>query len=620
MLKLLTLFVGTLAVHSTLALRTVSQHANSETKTQKRKNIVLILTDDQSIDTFDQRRFLPRINKHLVDEGLFIENFFAPVSVCCPSRVSLLRTHLAHSHNITFVNSPWGGYNVFNEYGYINHHLPDFLQQADYNTFYVGKYMNEHSVKNCESKPVSGWTGSDFLVDPHTYDYWEPAISHDNGPAIIYNNTYSTDLIRDLALKRLEQALTANEEGEDRSEPFFLGIAPIAPHSWISATPDFPDEDTGIPDVKSIRMDIPPAHPRHARLFTDVQAPRVPSWNKQGGVSWVKNLPELNATNEAYLDEFYRGRLRALQAVDELVEKVVERLREAGKLDDTYIFYTADNGYSFGRHRRQPGKTLAFEEDIRVPFIVRGPGVPKGTVNTISSHSMVDLSATILDIAGADTDYVHDGLPIPITEDSRSEVIHKPSRHAIQEYWVLGVQEGFYSGGQFVNTTYRNVRVHDQTAKGNFSHSYSVWCTGERELYDLVKDPYQLNNLLADLNSVGPFAPFDTRFNTKSKAVLSPALRRLVNRLDGLMLVLKTCKGATCTNPYKALFPDFDAVGEISTFDEALDARFDSYFDQLPRVHFSTCALGFQSRFEQPEWNPTLAYGYQGSQFITQGF
>ncbi|KAM0753492.1 putative arylsulfatase precursor [Meredithblackwellia eburnea MCA 4105] len=584
-----------------LALVLAALVAHSVGELQKRKNIILFLTDDQDITTLDDRRYLPHISKHLRDEGTVFEHFTAPVSVCCPSRVSLLRNQYAHNHNVTFVTSPWGGWNIFNEYGYVHHTLPDFLRQQDYNTFYVGKYMNEHTVDNCASKPVSGYNGSDFLVDPYTYDYINPAISHDNQPAVIYRDTYSTDLIRDLSLKRLNQAL------DDEDRPFFLGIAPIACHSWINT------------DLANITSDIPLAHHRHARLFTDVQAPRVESWNKQGGVSWVKDLPELNSTVEAYLDEFYRGRLRALQPVDELVDQVVERLRAAGQLNNTYIFYTADNGYSFGRHRRQPGKTLSFEEDVRVPFIVRGPGVPKGKVNTLSSHSIVDLSATILDIAGAQTDYESDGKPIPITEESSKDVTHRTSRHSIQEYWVLGVTEGFWAQGVYENNTYRNIRVHDETEKGNFTFSYSVWCTGERELYDLEKDPYQTNNILADLNSLGRFAPFDSRFNTKSKPVLTPALQRIATRLDSLTLVLKTCKGETCANPWKALFPDFSLTGgEISSLSQGLETRFDEYFTNLPRVEFSTCALGYQSRLEKPEWTPELAYGHNGGSFVIQ--
>lgn len=138
------------------------------------------MTDDQDVGTLTKPHFLPRINKYLIDEGVVYDNFFTPVSICCPSRASLFRTQLGHNHNISFVSAPWGGWELFNKYGYVHHTLPDFLQQAGYDTYYTGKLMNEHSVDNCERLPVSGFNSSDFLVDPYTYDYWHPAFSRDS--------------------------------------------------------------------------------------------------------------------------------------------------------------------------------------------------------------------------------------------------------------------------------------------------------------------------------------------------------------------------------------------------------------------------------------------------------
>ena len=130
------------------------------------------MTDDQDKSTLAKDYYLPLINKYLVNEGVLYDNFFAPVrarrgltdtqadlqvSVCCPSRVSLLRAQYAHNHNITFVSAPWGGWDVFNQQGYVGQTLPDFLQQAGYNTYYTGKFMNDHTEKNCESLPVSGY-------------------------------------------------------------------------------------------------------------------------------------------------------------------------------------------------------------------------------------------------------------------------------------------------------------------------------------------------------------------------------------------------------------------------------------------------------------------------------
>jgi hypothetical protein len=134
------------------------------------------VTDDQDVASL-QRRFLPKIFERLVDHGVSYDNFFAPVStlfsdlpailtptsqvsICCPSRVSLLRAQYAHNHNITFVARPWGGWEIFNEHNYTQHTLPDFMQRAGYSTWYTGKLMNGHTVENCERLPVSGFVSS----------------------------------------------------------------------------------------------------------------------------------------------------------------------------------------------------------------------------------------------------------------------------------------------------------------------------------------------------------------------------------------------------------------------------------------------------------------------------
>jgi hypothetical protein len=139
--------------------------------------------------------------------------------------------------------------------------------------------------------------------------------------------------------------------------------------------------------------------------------------------------------------------------------------------------------------------------------------------------------------------------------------------------------------------------VHDEH-HATVTYSYSVWCTGERELYDLVADPYQINNLVASLNALGPFADFD-----------SSPLKKLLHRLDALLLVLKTCVGDTCHAPYSAMFPSFEATGgEVYRLDQALEERYDAYFEQLPKVRYTHCALGYQTRLEKPDWSPELAF------------
>ena len=233
--------------------------------------------------------------------------------------------------------------------------LPVWLQEAGYNTYYTGKLFNSHSVSNHQDPPVNGFNGSDFLLDPYTYSYWNSQMSRNHGAPVSYEGQYSPDVVAEKTYGWLDEAAS-------HERPFFIVAAPIAPHS---------DQDPATPGV----MTLPKYAPRHAHLFQDYKIPRTKNFNPDvpSGVSWVKDLPQLNDTVVEYHDEFQRSRLRALQSVDEMVEQIVKRLHEHGLLETTYIIYTTDNGYHISQHRLPPGKECSFETDISIPLMIRGP-------------------------------------------------------------------------------------------------------------------------------------------------------------------------------------------------------------------------------------------------------
>jgi arylsulfatase A-like enzyme len=141
-----------------------------------------------------------------------------------------------------------------------------------------------------------------------------------------------------------------------------------------------------------------------------------------------------------YEDFFYRQRLRSLQGVDELVDKLITRLEESGQIDNTYIIYSSDNGFHIGHHRLPPGKTTSYEEDIRVPFFVRGPGIrPNQTDNRVTTH--IDFAPTIFELLGLPLRDDFDGTPMRIAKNS-SAVAHE---HVTVEYWGTAVLEGNYA-------------------------------------------------------------------------------------------------------------------------------------------------------------------------------
>ena len=177
---------------------------------------------------------------------------------------------------------------------------------------------------------------------------------------------------------------------------------------------------------------------------------------------------------------FYRSRLRALQAVDEIIEGVIDRLDDYGILDNTYVIYTTDNRYHVSQHRLQPGKECGFEEDINIPFAIRGPNVPKGEISEIvTMHT--DIVPTIFELIGLDPHDSFDGTAIPVTAQALEQAKGSRHEHVNVEYWGFALAEGKYGKDIYWNNTYKSLRL---VSKG-YNLYYSIWCNNEHELHDL---------------------------------------------------------------------------------------------------------------------------------------
>ncbi|KAF7538703.1 hypothetical protein G7054_g2745 [Neopestalotiopsis clavispora] len=546
---------------STLASASVVNSTGNST--QSRPNFVFIMTDDQDLH-LSSLDHMPLLQKYLVDEGTTFNKHFCTVSLCCPSRVSLLTGRAAHNTNVTDVSLPYGGYQQFINNGLHEKYLPVWLQEASYNTYYTGKLMNGFSATTYNNPYPAGWNDSDFLVDPQTYWYYNASMSRDNSTIRYLPGNYSTDVVGNTALEYLDLAATAGQ-------PFFLGVTPIGPHAEMQ------------PSLSGEFL-LPTPADRHANLFQNLTAPRSPSFNKarESAVGYFTTLAELNDTEVAYVDLFYRRRIQSLQAVDELVENIVQKLEALNLLDNTYIIYTSDNGFHIGQHRLPPGKTTCIEEDINVPFVVRGPGVAKGaTYDKPTTHT--DIVPTLFTLANLTLHDDFDGEPIPVTTDLQAQTVAK-SEHVNVEYWGEGIMEGTISNWV-------------STISDAFDLSYTVWCSNEHELYDFQSmadyftkkqtDPYQSTNLY---NQTGLVAGHDAD--------------KLTARLDALLLTLKGCKGRVCTRPWETLHPQ----GDVANLTQALDPKYDDfYLEQQPKVSFSQCAGGQLLEYEGPQ--TPLGYG-----------
>ncbi|KZZ95495.1 arylsulfatase precursor [Moelleriella libera RCEF 2490] len=547
-------------------------------------NFVFIMTDDQDLH-LSSLDYQAAVQTHLVKRGTLFKKHFCTVSLCCPSRVSLLTGKAAHNTNVTNValvsggggagggagddaivqsnvlsisdkRERAGGYPKFIAEGLNDAYLPVWLQAAGYNTYYTGKLMNSHSTATYNKPFPRGWNRSDFLLDPGTYRYFDAIMSLDNAAPRSTRHHYSTDVIADRALEFLGDAIDAGRQRRPR-RPFFLAITPIGPHANVD---------------KGGAFEAPIPARRHSHLFPDVKVPRSPNFNPDtaGNVSYLKHLPRLSDSQITYGDAFYRARLQALQSVDELVARVVAELeRHPDVLANTYIIYTSDNGYHIGQHRLPPGKTCNIDEDVNVPLVVRGPGVPAGReVAFPTSHT--DIVPTLFVLAGLPLHEDFDGAPFPVT--------------AADNDAAAGGGRARQHRGRLGPNTYKTLRVVGEA----YEFMYAVWCTNEHQLYDMRRDPHQLHNLYGRKHTLHGWH-----------------IAALSARLDTLLLTLKDCSGQRCRRPWQAIFPQ----GQVRTLRDAMDDKYDDFFQSQQKVAFQRCTLGYLPEFEGGTAGPLAYYG-----------
>ncbi|KAL4806255.1 alkaline-phosphatase-like protein [Aspergillus unguis] len=532
-------------------------------------NILFILTDDQGkyMGGLDH---MPRLQELLVEKGTTYSKHFCSTALCCPSRGNIWSGKMPHNTNVTDVSLPYGGYPKVVETGMNDNYLPIWMQEAGYDTYYVGKLWNSHTPDNYNKPYVKGFNQSEFLLDPFTYRYYNAKMTRNGQKPVDYSGQYSTDLISDKAMGFLNDSL------KNTDRPWMLTVAPNAPHANGSQT------SQGVHWFGN-----PEYAPRHANLFKDYKIPRDKSFNTviEGAIGWTKDLEELSQEEIDYIDGFQRDRLRALQAVDEMIDRLVSRLDDAGVLDNTYVIYTTDNGYHIGQHAMRPGKNCGYDTDVNVPLIVRGPGISKNTVEVVTSHT--DLAPTFLSIADAPARKGLDGKSI-LSANTQAE--NNRTEHVAIEYWGLAVPEGIYgymsnrtgqANNSYEGNTYKGLRLHSD----NYSFYYSVWCHNEREFFDLKGDPFQTVNLAANVGK------------HQNYKIANRPLRQVMQRANALMMVLKSCTEDACRKPWEQLHPG----GNVQNLVDALDTAYDTFYANQPRVSFTECSKGHHIWAEGPQ-------------------
>ncbi len=410
-----------------------------------RPNFVVIVLDD--LDTASLSA-LPSVTRRLADEGLRFERHFVANPLCAPARASLLTGRYTHNHGVLTNGARDGGFARYREGGHERADLAAWLRAAGYHTALFGKYLNDYPHGATETYVPSGWADWHAVLEDRRADNFGYTVS-ENG-RVHQPAEYQTDFLAARAVAFVRGA------GRPRDQPFLLWLAPAAPHA--PSTPA----------------------PRHARLYAHERAPRTPAFD-EADVSdkpgWLQAQPRFTPRQVRRLDRFWRRRLQTLAAVDELVVRLLAALEQSGELQRTFVFFTSDNGYVQGPHRFPGGKNAPYEESVRVPLFVRGPGVPAGATRD-ALVSQIDYAPTLLALAGVPLPDVLDGI-------SFAPLLGAAAPPAGLWRDALLIERG-PSGDPFPIPAWRALRTPTQV--------YVEYVNGEREHYDLERDPQQLES------------------------------------------------------------------------------------------------------------------------------
>jgi arylsulfatase A-like enzyme len=500
-----------------------------------RPNILVVMTDDMAKADV---AFMPNVRKLIGKQGTTFADAVDSFPLCCPARATFITGQYAHNHGVGGNFWPYGWYGMAHR----KNILPAWLDRSGYETALIGKWLNGYGARDAHGEVPFGFDYWRGLLDVSAYDYYN-FVMNKNGKlksfgdadfarklvefasieALPHEQTVQAILAQlqkvmgpppysywgtadpknyspDVTARVTDQFLRAQKKSD---KPFFTWWAPAAPHRE---------------DVAVTLMGRPGADPRppvrYEASSKSCKLPKPPSFNESDlsdkGSPVTGKAPVLSQAQIDQLQLDYEGRCGSLKAVDDGVGRMIKTLKRTGQLRNTVVMFLSDNGWLQGEHRIPGDKFLPYEESVRVPLIIRGPGIPKG--RTIHGQvGNIDFAPTLVDAANARAGRKMDGVSLLPTARNPKKL---PKR-AIELEALRPLFEGNIPNNAW-DRPYKGVRTDRYT--------FFVWTeTGEQELYDRQKDPYQLTNVAAD----------------PSYAAIKASLQAKLTKLD-------SCRGRSC--------------------------------------------------------------------------
>ena len=498
-------------------------------------NFVVIQTDDQTLDQLyatytppggSPTAVMPNTLELIAEKGVTFNRYYVPYPLCCPSRTSLLTGRYNHNNNVRGNVQPNGGYLGFKIRNAYSHNLATWLQAAGYRTIHVGKFLNgygDEPYDNGTDVPP-GWNAWHTVLNADTDHFFYGYRLNNNGvvegpygdagnletreygekddpgcPFAPLNGKpclYQTDVLTRIADEEML--------GTPPEKPFYLQLDYTAPHG------DFR------------RPAGPEPAPRHYDSLPGAPYPHDRSQGfNEGNVNdkprFIREAPYLSSSEIHTYRVYYQKALESLRSVDDGVRQIVETLGYLHKLRNTYIIFTSDNGFFFGEHRLTGGKFLAYEPSTHLPLLIRGPGIkPDSSTGELAAN--IDVAPTILELAGATADKSIDGRSLvpymrdtelrtrrPIlfesfveTNDVEANGAEPSSLTARPNTGAGATASRAKDGARATASIVAPPKDYEGIRLGPYK--YIEWPDGEKELYDINKDPDELNNKVRDGN------------------------------------------------------------------------------------------------------------------------
>lgn len=467
-------------------------------------NIIFILADDHRYDAMGFMNRIPGLQTPGLDrmarEGMHVRNAFVSTALCSPSRASILTGQYAHTHTVVDNDAPLPAGLVF---------FPQLLKAGGYQTSFFGKWH----MGNTDDQPQPGF---DHWVSFRGQGVYYDPLFNINGQRIQQPaGSYTTDLLTDHAISWMKK--------RDKKRPFFLYLSHKAVHSEFHPARRHEGKyrDVTVISPPSMYLTATDSSKRFGIITppsSKVNYDDIPQWVRAQRYSW-HGVDHMYHGAIAF-DEFYRLYLETLQGVDESVGKIIDWVKEQGLDKNTLIVYMGDNGFSFGEHGLID-KRHAYEESMRVPMLVWGPGMikPQSVMDEVIMN--VDLAPTFLEIAGIAKPRKMQGSTFAGLLNGNSTV-WKRDKVFYEYYWEAAFPQ--------TPTTFAI-----RTDRYKYIYYNGVWDINE--LFDLQNDPFEMNNLIRDTSLRATGIRLKTElFNwlKETNGLQIPLKRTIDNRNDNL--------------------------------------------------------------------------------------